>query len=308
MLNQAPVIILAYNRPEKTRKLIENLRFSRPKTIIFSVDGPKTDKADDVQKIMEVQRSVEKIDWTDNVTTVFRASNLGMRFAVPSAISIGVETFGQAIVLEDDLEISQSFIPFCNWALKEFRKDNSIMHINGYSAVPDSILSRPNQPLRASAFPQSFGWATWANAWDSYDDSMWWFSSGGIQELYKKFQDPIKAIHWWMILENVRAGRISSWAYRWVQSVWQKGGGSVSPNKSLVRNLGYDEGSHNLTKPSWKEPLLADLNIPDLSHCNPEYDSIAEQWVSKVQNRNTVVGILRELGVATIRSLFPDRS
>ena len=308
MLNDAPVIILSYNRPEKTKKLIKNLRFARPKKIIFSVDGPKTERADDLKKVLEVQKSAELIDWTDDVTTVFRSSNLGLRFAVPSAITLGVETYGQAIVLEDDLEISESFLPFCNWALNEFRADASIMHINGYSAVPISKLSRPDEMLRASAFPQSFGWATWARAWGAYDDSMEWFSSGGLKVLNKKFQDPVKALHWWMILENVRSGRISSWAYRWIQSVWQTGGASVSPNKSLVRNLGYDDGSHNLTKPSWKEPDLADLESSTLPNSKPNFDKIAEEWVSKVQNRNTLLGLFREFGVAAIRSLFPDRS
>jgi hypothetical protein len=41
MLSQKPLLVLGYNRPEKTIQLINRLRTLEPQTILFAVDGPK---------------------------------------------------------------------------------------------------------------------------------------------------------------------------------------------------------------------------------------------------------------------------
>lgn len=305
MLSEAPVLILAYNRPDKTKALIENLRKSRPKTIVFSVDGPRGYKNSDDVKVDAVQSCLKYIDWTDDVTTIFRSSNLGLRAAVPDAVSQVIDKYGTAIVLEDDLEISETFLDYCNWALKEFKNESEIAHISGYSAVPLSNLNHPDNQVRLSKFPQSFGWATWNRSWSNYDDSMTWFNEIDFNDLLVLFNNPVAAAHWWLVLENVRTGRISSWAYRWIQSIWQKKQFAIAPNRSLVVNKGFDEGSHNLTKAPWKEPELGYFEIPMAGSAYLDFG--AEFWISRIQNRNTLLGLIREIGVTTVRAVVREK-
>lgn len=304
----APVLILGYNRPDKISALISDLRLCRPQNIYFAVDGPKPNKNSDENLVAEVRDCINEINWTDGVTPIFREQNLGMRISIPGAVSEVVRKHGKVIVLEDDLRISPSFLDFSNWALREFEQYQNIGHICGYSAVPGKELSLPDKSVRLSKFAQSFGWATWERAWSNYDDSMFWFQNLKANDLLTLFNDPIAAAHWWLILENVRTGRISSWAYRWLQSLWSQNQVSVVPNKSLVVNHGYDTGSHTLTKPAWDEPELNDfLDLLNLGQVDPVLDLGAEHWTSKVLNRNNLPGFIREVAVTAVRSLVQEK-
>ena len=40
-MRTTPLLLLAYNRPEKVRRLIDRLRPQAPKTLMVAVDGPK---------------------------------------------------------------------------------------------------------------------------------------------------------------------------------------------------------------------------------------------------------------------------
>ena len=50
---QSSILCILYNRPKKTKLLINNLRQVKPKRIYFAVDGPKDEKAR--KSVLEVQ-------------------------------------------------------------------------------------------------------------------------------------------------------------------------------------------------------------------------------------------------------------
>jgi hypothetical protein len=304
-VDSAPVLIVAYNRPEKTSNLINSLRESAPQRVILSVDGPREKSLGDGDKVRQVIQAAEGIDWTTDVQVISRESNLGMRFAVPDAISKVVHAHGSVIVVEDDLVLGNDFIPFCNAALNEFKDDRRVHHISGYSAVPAGHLSTNTTRARLSRFPQSFGWATWSNSWSKYDDAMSWSQNASLSDFKRITPGLIAALHWQLIFNNVAEERISSWAYRWIQSIWENDGFSIAPRVNLVTNDGYDQGSHNLTKAPWNELPIGDY---DLNNLDPvQLDEIADLWLSRVQNRNNLIGLSREALVALVRSIFRER-
>jgi hypothetical protein len=46
-MQTTPLVLIAYNRPQKVRGLLERLREQRAENIIFAVDGPKANKPGD---------------------------------------------------------------------------------------------------------------------------------------------------------------------------------------------------------------------------------------------------------------------
>ena len=54
-----PVLILGYNRPYQTRKLVSSLRKIKPKNIFISLDGPKNDLLD-INKCYAVKNEIKK--------------------------------------------------------------------------------------------------------------------------------------------------------------------------------------------------------------------------------------------------------
>ena len=87
MQDETPVLLLGYNRPEQMRGLIRSLADVKPKLILLSVDGPKTNRTKDVELVGQTQEMINEITWDAEIRTRFRESNLGLRKAVVDAVT-----------------------------------------------------------------------------------------------------------------------------------------------------------------------------------------------------------------------------
>jgi FkbM family methyltransferase len=51
------------------------------------------------------------------------------------------------------------------------------------------------------------------------------------------------ADYWRRVFDQVHAGQIDSWAYRWTYSCWRRGGLTALPTQNLVSNIGFGAGA-----------------------------------------------------------------
>jgi len=109
-MRKTPLLVLAYNRPDKMRQLISNPRATRPETIVVAVDGSKAGNDADLAKVRAVQELAGSIDWTDDVETRFRPVNIGLRASVAAAVTWAVGKYGQTMVIEDDALEGPEFV------------------------------------------------------------------------------------------------------------------------------------------------------------------------------------------------------
>ncbi len=293
-LSEAPVLILAYNRPDQIRGLIDSMRPYAPKRVLIGVDGPKA-TAIDGEKVRKVVEAVDGIDWTDEVQILERKSNLGLRLAVPDAVTWAISKAGRVIVVEDDVRVSKDFFPYMNYCLDQFSNEDKIGHVSGYNPVPKKFLTNPHLRSRASLFPESYAWATWDRAWSKYGDELAWAkesSLGDLKELTGSWQ---AAVVWKMNFSDAESGAISTWAYRWVASLWKNKMVSISPNVNLVDYRGQNEGTHTKGSRSWEEleteeiMMLESVAIPLVK----VIDELADTWIARNIFRSTNLGVAR---------------
>lgn len=161
-MRTTPLLVLAYNRPEKMRNLIDALRPLAPKTLFLAVDGPRAGRPGDEDRVAAVHREIERIDWPTSIETRFRTANLGLRLAVADAVSWALDAHGQAIVIEDDVLPGRHFLPYAEHMLDTHRDDLRVEHVSGYNALPPERLAGGATGSRLSIYPESFAWATWA--------------------------------------------------------------------------------------------------------------------------------------------------
>ncbi len=107
-----PVLVLGFNRPDTTRRVLESLRAARPALVFLAVDGPRPGSRDDASRVAEVQSLTGLIDWPCVTKTLFRKANLGCKLAVSEAISWFFAEVESGIILEDDCVAHPSFFPF----------------------------------------------------------------------------------------------------------------------------------------------------------------------------------------------------
>lgn len=305
MIN-VPVLITAYNRPEKVLALLESLRQSEPKLIYFSVDGPKKHKKMDLTKTKQVAAAVSVIDWDCDIRTRFRETNLGIRKAIPDAVSWVLSEHDRVIVLEEDIIVGPQALDFGSAMLSRFENSGEIGHISLYNVVPRHKLSEIDAQIRLSIYPESIAWATWRRAWDGYDDNLMWGTRSKISEIARQTGNFIGAFQWKLNFQDAKKLRISTWAYRWIASLWSRKQYVLSPNVNLVTYDGLDEGSHTLTRPPWVELEIGTLDSK-FDFDEPTLDLKAEDWVAKKIFKETVFGLFMHLTIILIRTIVREK-
>lgn len=296
-MRRTPLLVLAYNRPDKMRRLIDNLRTIRPSTLLLAVDGPKPGNDADAQKVRAVQELVSTIDWTDDVATRFRPVNVGLRASVADAVSWAVSEFGETMVIEDDALPGPDFLAYSLAMLDRYRDDDHVAHISGYNLVPPRML-RSETGSRLTIYPESFAWATWERAWKTYDPTLEWALNVSIPDLQKITGSLSGALRWKQNFGDAAAERISTWAYRWIASMWSRGAVNLSPNQNLVSYIGYDEGTHATLTAPWKElPLYAGPGAA-LLEGTATIDEGAERWVARKVFGETPYGVTRGVAIS----------
>ena len=306
---EAPVLILAYNRPDQIRGLIDSMRPYAPKSVLVGIDGPKGNSIDK-ERVEKVIKEVEAINWTDDVQILERKSNLGLRLAVPDAVTWAVSKVGRVIVLEDDVRVSKDFFPYINHCLEDYKDEHHIGHISGYNPVPKKFITNPNVRSRASLFPESYAWATWDRAWSRYEDDLSWSRGLGLGQLKELTGSMQAAVVWKMNFSDADSGAISTWAYRWVASLWKNKLLSIAPNVNLVDYQGQTEGTHTKGSRSW-----AELETEEIMQLEPESvpslklaDALADNWIAKNIFRSTNLGVARRAAESLVlNAMRPKR-
>jgi len=307
----APVLLLGYNRPQQLAGLIKSLEPYKPKLILIAVDGPRALKPNDAELVRQTQETLSLISWNAEVLTRFRESNVGLRNAVVDAVTWATTTYGNAIVIEDDVRVGPELLEYMNHNLYKFRNESKIAHINGYNLVPVEHISNPNEQSRLSIYPESYAWATWDKAWQKYDDDLTWAKNSSLMELKSIVGSTLGAIRWKQNFADAASERIDTWAYRWLASMWSHKLLMVSPNQNLVTYTGQVQGTHTRRKTPWNElpiqPLTTDSTStsPTITKPDPEADKWLAKNIFKESPFGLAAGLTASIALEIIKRLRP---
>ena len=106
---KTPVILMTYNRPLHTKKVLDALRRQNVQNLFIFSDGPKSDK--DLSAIYETRILFDRIDWT-KPQIIEREKNLGLAKSIIGAASHVFQNNERMILLEDDCVPQKYFFDF----------------------------------------------------------------------------------------------------------------------------------------------------------------------------------------------------
>ncbi|MBM5784073.1 MAG: nucleotide-diphospho-sugar transferase [Cyanobacteria bacterium K_DeepCast_35m_m1_288] len=249
-----PVLLIAFNRPDCTARVMAVLAALQPQRLYVSCDGPRADRPGEAERCQAVRRLISSgpggaISWPCQWQTLLREQNLGCRAAVSGALDWFFAQEEEGIVLEDDILPDPSFFPYCQELLARYCHDSRIGVIaaNNHQRLPPA----DGCSYRFSQYSHCWGWASWRRAWLCYDrdlagwpafrDAGWLEQLGGAEF----------ARRWGGWLERLAAGQIDTWDMVWQFSCWQQGFLTVIPAEELVENIGFTaDATHTLDEPS----------------------------------------------------------
>lgn len=183
------VALIFFNRPKCLKEVFAEVAAARPSRLYLIQDGARSNRPDDLSNIMACREIVGQVDWDCQVIEDFSEVNLGCGRRIFSGISKVFEKEEYAAIIEDDIKIGESFLPFCKEMCEKYKHDERIQMISGmnhlriYEDCPYSYF-----------FSQSggaiWGWATWRRCWQELDWEMKAISNPYIQRCLENSQMP----------------------------------------------------------------------------------------------------------------------
>lgn len=237
---ESPVLFITFNRPDTTRVVFEAIRKAKPKKLYISSDGPRANKyEDDWNKISDIRKLADEVDWDCTVKTHFLQNNIGCGLGVSGAISWAFEEEEKLIIVEDDCVPSLSFFSFCNEMLDRYANEPRIMHISG---------TRWNEefPIRDcdyffTKYDHIWGWATWKRAWQLYNFWMTDYPLFKEKKILNEILDNNIPIikRWYLMFNDVYYREVKhTWDYQWQYCIFKNNGLCINSVKNLVTNIG----------------------------------------------------------------------
>ena len=253
---KVPVLLLAFNRPGITKKVLTAIAGYAPPRLYVAVDGPRPGHPTDGKNCATVKQLVA--DWqtahpATQVHTLYRDANLGCGRGVSSGISWFFDQEEMGTILEDDCLPSPGFFWFCEQFLWQYRDEEKIMHIGGSNHLHDAIPM--DSTWYFSKYPQIWGWASWRRAWSRYrfemTDLPGLFSRPEFNRYYNK-----------EIFELTARGELDTWDIQWIYAFLMNDGLAILPNGNFIQNIGFGDngGVHLNNKPVWYEERISEVN------------------------------------------------
>lgn len=305
----APILLIAFNRAESTRRVIQALLTSGVKEIYFAIDGPRDNSVEDQFRVSEVRDLLSEFSEAIQFTTLIRSSNLGCRLAVTEAITWFFSQVDHGIILEDDCVPTKDFIVFASIMLNKYKNNESIMHIGGSSYLGAGINYPYNHYF--TSFHEVWGWATWKRAWEHFqiDPGM---ASDQEDLLLLNYFKSRKITKWFKnYLDQARTPAPSVWSTQWSLSVIKNQGFALNPINNLVTNIGFNSNSTHGSNDSFRlyndfpVSALSVLPDPEAIEINYKLDKLRFKVIRKTDPSLFLWNILKSSSRKKLFKLLP---
>jgi hypothetical protein len=273
----APVLLILYKRPETTRRVFAGIREARPARLYIAGNAPASNDEQELVSVQAARAIAEEVDWPCEVKKLFRTEHLRAKESITSSISWFLREEPEGIILEDDCVVSADFFGFAAAMLERYRDDERVFQISASNFQDGN--RRGDGDYYFSRYNHIWGWATWARAWRHADVDLKKLDVKRFEELARKMIPRVLPRKYWMTMfRYIRSGKIDTYDYQWMISMWLQDGMSIIPNANLVTNIGFGDAATNTTAKSnpWAnmapEPLPGPWRAPSPREVNTEAD------------------------------------
>lgn len=298
----APVVLLGYRRPTRTKEVFDAIRRAQPTELFLVMDGPRNNSSEELAAVAETRKVVEEVDWDCSVHRIYADANLGLKNRVSSGLDEVFDSVERAIILEDDCLPSQTFFPFASELLELYADDDRVGIISGSQRLRGRMLS--NSSYEFSRDVRIWGWATWARTWKTFRQSgdldVSWTDQEAL-ELGEKFARGSRRKS--MVSMMRHSGHLDSWALPFAVHCVQRGYLNPVSGVNLISNTGLGGSSTHTAFESYvAEVPRVDIEFP-LRHPSEleylgQFDEIesrldaTERWLYPLKHPLDTVGRL----------------
>jgi hypothetical protein len=288
--SELPALLIAYNRPDKTRRALESIWSSGIRKLYVSIDGPKDDYRD---KLLtnQVLKVIQDNAFRFEVLMVqVGEGNLGCKRGCLWALNWYFSQTEFGIVVEDDVEISSQFVEFVS--AMSHSSDDTIWHVNGWSLFD---VRNSQGGFLTTSYGHVWGWATWAKKWEKIKTEK--------NEVDRNLISNPYLLDIWNSLDE----STDTWDYFWLLSIEASRGRIISPKNRLTTNFGFDSQATHMRLKSWKQdqfPVKVELKARPKYEANLILDQLFESLYLRDFRRLSFTGMFWTLELKSFFQLL----
>jgi hypothetical protein len=234
----APIVLIAFNRPEHTKKtisaLVQNIG-AKDSDLYCFIDGARNAKDVGIQKTI-VDIVNDHLKDFKSISIIQREVNFGLAKNIIQAVTEVVSIHGKVIVLEDDIVTSDAFLIFMNDALDFYEYEDKVWHIASHSGVN---FEQRKDEIFLWRLMNCWGWATWQDRWQYFEKDADLLMNEFTEQMIQEFDINGSGLFWSQIVANAQ-NKINTWAIFWYATIFKNGGLCVNPYFSYAANIGFD--------------------------------------------------------------------
>lgn len=244
-----PVLLITFNRPEHTRRVLETIMAAQPQNLYVFQDGARKGNADDVAKCAEVRQVVEELTKDTNVVlhSNYSDRNLGCGAGPMTGISWFFSQVEMGIVMEDDCLPHPDFFGYCEELLERYKNDEKVRFIN---ATLYDDRWKCDASYDFSRYMVTGAWAGWRRTWQGFDLDLKSMDAKTFRKHVLKLTGNRGEANWWYsIVREIQQdkNKKSYWDYQMQIHLFKDSALTIHPQHNLVSNIGFDgAGTHTL--------------------------------------------------------------
>ncbi len=231
------VTVIVFNRPSKTKLVLDRIKKAKPKRVFIIADGPRNNHPLDLENCKKVRKLCDEFQIDGEVSRNYTDNNLGCGVRPATGISWVLGQVDRTIILEDDCLPHPSFFQFCDGLLEKYKDEPQIGMIAGTNL---GIRDTSNNSYYLSKYAQIWGWATWRRAWSQFDISTPDWESVRESNWLHEWLESIELANHYKNAFDRHFYRKDVWDYMWLYAMWRQSSYCIVPNQNLISNIGFD--------------------------------------------------------------------
>lgn len=282
-----PVLLITFNRPEHTKRVLEVILAAKPKDLYVFQDGSREGNENDRVKCAEVRQVVGELTNGSDVKlyTNYSEKNLGCGPGPATAITWFFENVEMGIVMEDDCLPHTDFFGYCEELLIRYRDDERVMYISS-TLYTDQWKCEGSYGF--SHYMMTGAWASWRRAWRGFDLDLHDLDVRAFRRCCRSLLFSRAEYDWWYFkaIEIQRDTKPKSyWDYQMQIHLFNNKGLTIHPRVNLISNIGFDaEGTHTLSNDG--RGNLQSFAILPLEHISDKHVDVELDYICFAQRRS----------------------
>lgn len=292
------LILFTHKRPYHTKQILDSINNIIFKNIYIVSDGwrNKLEK----KLVLKVRSIINKNKFSCRNIKFFLDKNIGIRNIFQIGLDWAFKYEDRVIILEDDTKPNQFFFRFCDQLLIKYKNKKKISMICGTN-FKSSLTANNKNSYFFSKYSFIWGWATWKDRWELYDNKLEKWDNYKKSISFKKYFRKKNEAKFWkknldFLRNNIDKG---SWDFPLTFSNFYHKKLSIVPKNNLVTNIGYDAPSginpkknSNLNYENLKFPLKHPIKIKTLN----VYDNYCSKHAFSLPSfKNRVLNKLKKI-------------